>query len=390
MLAITWQIDLTTRGITVHFCVLAAFLGCSRSVDQGIDDAHLSLPVIPYTASITLNNVRSIKLEWPSGSVPTVAKAVRVDSSGHFLWMEPRPPLYVFDSKGKFLRTLGSSGEGPGEFGATDAMGIDMEGFIRVLDGDRLRISVFSPDYEFIESYPIETDRTFHLAINSYGHTAFLRKAWWAGFEPALAIFDAKGHKIAEAGEIPIWAKVQANVLPAGGIGIDAEDNVYYTFVTSHKIWKTDRNGSLLAVLDSQPGAYYKAPDHDALAAMDDDRIDQASIERIRYIESVSRTSGLFVIPERDLVFQEIVTESHPTTENNETYSVRFDLEVWSTAGFKIATAVKSRPQIKFADARYLYYVFHPSHDEQNPVIALYEYTIDRNEGDPDASTAPS
>ncbi len=354
--------------------VMAHIMGCTRS-DRAISDKSSIPPVEPYTATVVLNKIRLIDLEFTQESILLTARAVRVDSKGHFIWAENRPPMYVFDADGRFLQTLGSHGEGPGEFGTTDAMDIDRDGNIHVLDGDNKRVSVFSPDYEFMYSSRLEgIHHPKHVAINSDGHTVLLREAWWYGFEPAVITVDSTGRQLSSAGEIPTWAKVQLNVFPAGGLGVDASNNVYYTYTSGHQIWKTDPAGALLAAFDASP-AYYMPPDHEELRRIDNPGNSRATQDRIRYLDSISRVTGLFVVADSDLVFQEILTP-----KGLDGAGIRFDLEVWHTAGFRIATEVRSRPKIMFADARYLYYVANRGGKEQNPGVTLYEYDLQRND----------
>lgn len=356
--------------------VLAHIIGCTRS-DRAISDKSSIPSVEPYTATVALDEVRSIDLEFTQESILLTARAVRVDSKGHFIWAENTPPVYVFDADGRFLQTFGPHGQGPGEFGTTDAMDIGRDGNIHVLDGDNKRVSVFSPEYEFMYSFRLDIFHPKHAVINSNGHTVLLREAWWNGFEPAVVTVDSTSRQLSSSGEIPTWAKVQLNVVPAGGLGVDVSDNVYHTYTSGHQIWKTDPAGALLAVFDAPP-AYYMAPDHEELRRIDNPGNSRATQDRIKYLDSISRVTGLFVVADHDLVFQEIMTP-----KGVDGLPIRFDLEVWHTAGFRIATEFRSRPRIVFADARYLYYVDYKGGEEQNSGITLYEYNLQRNDDAP-------
>jgi len=62
--------------------------------------------------------------------------------------------IRVFDSEGTYIRTFGGKGEGPGEFGNATGMTWGPEGNLWVYESRRF--SVFTPEGEFLTSYPRE------------------------------------------------------------------------------------------------------------------------------------------------------------------------------------------------------------------------------------------
>jgi hypothetical protein len=59
----------------------------------------------------------------------------------------------TYDSSGAFVRTVGRSGEGPGEFGAGAAtVLVDASDSLRVFEPGRMRLSVFSPEGSFVRA----------------------------------------------------------------------------------------------------------------------------------------------------------------------------------------------------------------------------------------------
>jgi hypothetical protein len=74
------------------------------------------------------------------------AKDLAVDSSGNIYVLDAgNRRVQVFDRNGKFLRTLGGRGQGPGEFQEPNVMGVS-DGFVVVSDAELLRASVWSVD----------------------------------------------------------------------------------------------------------------------------------------------------------------------------------------------------------------------------------------------------
>lgn len=62
------------------------------------------------------------------------------------------PDLRIFDADGRWVRTLGRKGGGPGEFQSPSILGVLPGDTIVVVDGSLRRISLFHPDAGFIRS----------------------------------------------------------------------------------------------------------------------------------------------------------------------------------------------------------------------------------------------
>ncbi len=382
-LSYRWLTDSKSIQSLILGClVLLVITGCNQA-DTPVNDNQTetstnddSASVTPYTATITLNEVGEIELFMTDEAILSLPHTVRIDDRGHIFWAESRPPIYVFNRDGVYIGSVGANGAGPGELRDIETFNIDSGGNFHVFDASTSRISLFSSDYSFVRSYSIAADRSSRAILNNQDHFVLLREAWYNGLKPALVIYDQNGKMISSSGEMPISAKVQSTLSPGGGIAIDAKDNVYYSYISDHRIWKTDSRGDLVAVFDSAP-SYYIAPDEgllDQLEKRDSPPNPEVATERLRHFYSISRITGVHAVEERDLIFQEIMTPEY----NNGERELRVDLEVWHSSGFKIGTVVSSSGNISFIDESHIYYVNLRGGDE-NPSIVLYTYNILRN-----------
>ncbi len=291
-------------------------------------------------------------MSWP--------RRLRVNSKGDFIWAESNPPVYVFDAEGRFLTTFGAAGQGPGELGSVDDFDLDARGNIYVFDVANRRVSVFDTAFKFTRSYAVETDNLKRIAIDSEGNLFRLREAWYNGPFPAVAKHNSTGAVLIEWGNIPNSARIQSTLV---GGGIEVDDNVYYGYISDHRIWKTDLTGDLQTVFDSQP-TYYKGSDGRIL---EEGEMPGAMIQ---YWRNLSRVKALSLVPSRQLLFQVIQTKESDRS--------RTTIEVWHTDGFKIASDVET-PGMRFlfhADAEFLYFVGISEEDGRNPPILVYEYSI--------------
>jgi DNA-binding beta-propeller fold protein YncE len=74
--------------------------------------------------------------------------------------------ISVFDREGNFLRTIGSTGTGPGQFRTPHAIEFDSQGRLIVADRHNHRIQILTKQGEYITEYP-EFSRSSGLAIDA-------------------------------------------------------------------------------------------------------------------------------------------------------------------------------------------------------------------------------
>lgn len=101
--------------------------------------------------------------------------ALALDSAGRIYAFDSQlPALRVYDTDGRFLRTIGGEGAGPGEYRQPDPNGLAVlpDGRILLHDPGNARVNVYSPDGESLESWPMRgsawTD--YPLFTDTAGH----------------------------------------------------------------------------------------------------------------------------------------------------------------------------------------------------------------------------
>lgn len=158
-----------TRGAVVFLvlslCLLAApgwyhlpvQAPCSRASPRAFD--HGDIVEIPDTEAPCRVVVRETGVQLlavADGSRPDPGFVVRRDGRGRFYSTGATGfgnTIALWDETGRFLRSFGREGEGPGEFSARGMISIlvDREDRLHVRDGG-IRWSVFSPEQEFVRS----------------------------------------------------------------------------------------------------------------------------------------------------------------------------------------------------------------------------------------------
>ena len=137
--------------------------------------------------------------------------------------------ISVFDRNGKFLRTIGKTGTGPGEFRTPHALEFDSEGRLIVADRHNHRVQILTKDGKFIREYP-EFGRTSGLAIdrNDVIYTADSESSERVhpGWQRGIRIGSLKDGKVKIF--IPPHTTPNATDGAMGeGIAIDAAGNLY-------------------------------------------------------------------------------------------------------------------------------------------------------------------
>jgi len=118
----------------------------------------------------------------PDAAILNKPLELKVDDQGRVYVMDMGDVnIKVYDEQGRFLRTIGREGQGPGEFGGLAFFEMLSGGRICVLDGMQSRVAILTTDGKFISSFPIQG---FHRAIASDGKDRLYLGKWAAAKEP--------------------------------------------------------------------------------------------------------------------------------------------------------------------------------------------------------------
>jgi DNA-binding beta-propeller fold protein YncE len=137
--------------------------------------------------------------------------------------------ISVFDRNGKFLRTIGRAGTGPGEFRTPHALELDSQGRLIVADRHNHRIQILTKDGKFVGEYD-DFGRTSGLAIDRndviYTTDSESTERVHPGWQRGIRIGNLKD------GKVTIFVPAHATPNSADGamgegIAIDAAGNVY-------------------------------------------------------------------------------------------------------------------------------------------------------------------
>ncbi|MFC1476904.1 6-bladed beta-propeller [candidate division KSB1 bacterium] len=167
--------------------------------------------------------------------------------------------IQVFDAHGKYLRTIGREGQGPGEFMIPVFVDIDDDGILYVFDIERNgAIHKFAKDGRFIERlqmkfhmgdvYGIRLIDDDYIVFNTKQmDIPFDRPPGYGEMTPHVKIYDTDGKFIREFCEPAIlnthWdTKAYSDIF----LAVDKDKNAVMSFLFQNRVEKYSLNGDIL------------------------------------------------------------------------------------------------------------------------------------------------
>ncbi|MDR0420841.1 MAG: 6-bladed beta-propeller [Prevotellaceae bacterium] len=137
------------------FCIVSLCISCEQKQDVRKIEAVYTVNLDdikpegdPLMASAIFKNVKTIILEDHDYAVIGMINELQVFEDKIFILdYDFAKKLFVFDKNGKFVRQIGSKGQGPGEYRSIDDFCIDVEKrAIYILDRDGSKVFVYNLD----------------------------------------------------------------------------------------------------------------------------------------------------------------------------------------------------------------------------------------------------
>lgn len=190
--------------------------------------------------------------------------------------------IQVFSADGKFLKTIGRRGQGPGEFSAPNALELDAQGNLTVCETQAARIQTISAEGKVIRTLRI-TDGLpgdIHLlksggiltSTGASGGMTMIRmnQPQDAELPPLLKILDAGGKSKSEFGRSVDFGSSLVNQIANQVLtALDGDDNIYAVFPFQNRVEKYSPDGKLIWRADRTLGYSMEIKDRGEFKNMD-------------------------------------------------------------------------------------------------------------------------
>ena len=164
-------------------------------------------------------------------------------SEGHS-GQNPTPPpgtvgrISIFDKTGKFVRSFGTLGSGPGQFRTPHAMVFDARGRLLVADRGNVRIQLFDANYKYLEEWK-QFSRVSGMFIKNdilYANDSESSRTTHPGWKKGIRVGSAKDGKVMFF--VPPHLTDQAEGASGEGIAVDANGDIFGAEVTVRGLTK--------------------------------------------------------------------------------------------------------------------------------------------------------
>ncbi len=136
------------------FCALAG--GCQSEKELALPEEEDQAKIPDQAKKFALQKASKILLVENPDDPIGVIKGLRVDQDRIYLMDTSQKKIMVFTTEGKFIRSIGRQGGGPGEFRQLFTMDV-RDGLIACFDQARRRITLFDSSGVFLNSFGART-----------------------------------------------------------------------------------------------------------------------------------------------------------------------------------------------------------------------------------------
>ena len=235
----------------VWLLIILASWSCGRGERTGTSSEG-AIPVRDLSSARTLDDIfkekTEVQLELTGESALAVITDMAVDAKGDFIIADGvrLNRVWIFSPEGKFLRVLGATGQGPGEYSSPLSIAVNREGEILINDYFQMKLIFYDREYRYERD--LKTIRGHYLHVNS-GNQIYL----YEGMVPAarrvfdtIRALDKTGKLIVSFAPLPEAAIKTRFSRLADGMDIDRNDQIYEMNSLYYQVRKYTPAGGLI------------------------------------------------------------------------------------------------------------------------------------------------
>jgi len=259
------------RKLTLFLLMLLLVLGCARKEGvkvQFIDGVEVILnPKRPLSKVCKCSLEEDLSIGVKEGDENYILfrpSDIEVDAEGNIYVLDSgNHRVQVFDRNGKYLRTIGRKGEGPGEIKMAFKMSMGPDGKLYLLDIGNFRITIFNRDGEYVGDFKPKKGFPNDISVDDQGEvflSSDMRDKAGKGIIN-ISRYDQKGEALLSYGNfkkrefqwitigsksgVPTLLAIPTGYEPETVWTIDPKGNLYVGYGDKYEISFYSREGKL-------------------------------------------------------------------------------------------------------------------------------------------------
>ena len=312
--------------------------------------------------------VSEIALSTGPDHLITTITDIKVDHERGILYVGNEleaPTLFKFNFEGDYLGKIGGYGDKNEEYHDTGKLALDGDGNIYVLDRMKLCVNKYSPDGEYLVTFPF-SEGIRHLSVSANGYVYLYHSSGRSNI--AFSMFNPDGTLAKQWGRFPSLGRLQ-RIVSGPGVVSDNQGYLYTAYIGKEKIIKYNKNGELEYTF-GHTSEYFRPTDPlqvEMLAA-------RTEIDSLyAYGATTTRVSDLSIFHDKIIMFS---LKNINLLNENQVFSC---LEFYDTVGNYIAGRIEHLEDFIVTENE-LYQVMSPDSDEAkkkgeilNPILVKYK-----------------
>jgi len=225
-------------------CILLGLIGCTNKESETRNSEKILCDkIMKMDSEFDSIFIKAKEIEIDLGKdnyIGFIGKAILKNNKIYISGSRPAG-IYVLSIEGKIIKKIGNVGSGPGEYRVIRDFDVDENGNIFLLDTPNGRVSVFSDNGNFINSFPTKY-ATNLCTDNDDGYFLYNSAVEPKSGLNVISHFDKEGKLIKE------FCPVFTNVQIIGGTIVHAPDNnIYVCNVSTYLAKKYSVSGDYLS-----------------------------------------------------------------------------------------------------------------------------------------------
>ncbi len=188
---------------------------------------------------------------------------IKVDKKGWVYILDSgNNRIQVFDGSGKYIRTIGRKGQGPGDMLSPNAIVLDNINNVVVADSGNRRVQAFDPAGNYLYSFNSGDGISSAIAVTRSNEIVIGSPSKSPRSRPVITLYKPNGTILKNLGKVHVAPNSKYG-LETVFFSLDRDDNFFVSYYATPFYWKYSPNGKPLMVVayDSPTGTPIIRPD---------------------------------------------------------------------------------------------------------------------------------